>query len=747
MKSFLPLLLLVVACGRELALPEAPNDRTPPAVTAFAPAHAYAGWPLTITGERLGTRVDEVTVEFAGGAVARAESIDGNAVVVHVPLGAATGPLTLVTPAGRSAPTEAFVVDGRGAPANPQPLVQADLRPRLERVLERSEGLLLHDRDIYQRVATSLELGGEVRPVPGSEPLDIGVLDDAPVVLDSGAGCDADLVVVDALPAGPTERARIRLEEESTFTQVCYRPTTLAVGPSGLIAVAAWHTIWIVDPSAAQPVRATLTLSDDTVEFTSNLASAGSDRFVIGANNTLVVVAQTQGTWGLKAVDASAAIDGPFKALDATTDGRVAALSGYGEVGLFEVASASPYFLKTAPLSGSHEVISIALSDDGDNLVVADQAQGRVVTYTNIDSEMLPVGSVEVEGASRIDRASRGRWLVASLGGVAELAQRTGLLLGFVPIGAGLQGPVVRTGAPGEPDVVEVLSTSFHRIRRLEAAAFEEDARPLDVGTAVTSVAATFGAPGGRSLFVSIDEVGIEQYRGEDERRLLPFPARVVHGELHAVDAEERTLVVEAFVGAERVLAAWDLTQDAPPAPAPVSVGEQGYDFLHVGDERLLAVSLSGGFELLELAALRRGELVRVGAPVVLSDDSFLHLGSGISAGHAVVVGRSGPERTLHTWVLRLSDGALLTEWEAATGNAPTDELSFLPSLRFFASLTQFAGTTRFSIGTFDVESGVVGRGQPLLVLPGLNQRLAPTRTGERLYALDIDGDTLTLVQ
>lgn len=102
--------VLLSACQRDTSLPPRNGG---PRIASFTPASAYAGEPVVIAGAGFDADPQGDLVQFAG-AAARAESASDRQIVVRVPPGAASGPFTVTTKGGVSAPSTAFSYLGRG---------------------------------------------------------------------------------------------------------------------------------------------------------------------------------------------------------------------------------------------------------------------------------------------------------------------------------------------------------------------------------------------------------------------------------------------------------------------------------------------------------------------------------------------------------------------------------------------------------------------------------------------------------
>jgi hypothetical protein len=107
----------LAGCTRDLELPEPP---TSPVIASFAPAQAFAGQLVRVTGVHFAAAATENTVNFAF-ASARVERSEGGALLVRVPPDAGTGPITVTNREGTSAASATpFGYLGRGEPARLQ---------------------------------------------------------------------------------------------------------------------------------------------------------------------------------------------------------------------------------------------------------------------------------------------------------------------------------------------------------------------------------------------------------------------------------------------------------------------------------------------------------------------------------------------------------------------------------------------------------------------------------------------------
>jgi YD repeat-containing protein len=90
-------------------------------ITGFSPTSGFAGTSITITGSGFSPTLAENTVAF-NGRRADVTSSTPTAIVATVPVGAATGPVSVVTPTGSAVSNGVFTVVGGGALPN-QPLI------------------------------------------------------------------------------------------------------------------------------------------------------------------------------------------------------------------------------------------------------------------------------------------------------------------------------------------------------------------------------------------------------------------------------------------------------------------------------------------------------------------------------------------------------------------------------------------------------------------------------------------------
>lgn len=139
MKKLL-LLFPLVACARDLSLPQAGATAV---VTDFAPGRAFAGERLRVSGQGFDPVPARNQIHFAHGT-APGESFDpSGALIVHVPLDAANGPLAVATVAGLGAASAApFVYGGLGH------LRSGQLSTRLE-ALHRPPGIVAAGGDLW----------------------------------------------------------------------------------------------------------------------------------------------------------------------------------------------------------------------------------------------------------------------------------------------------------------------------------------------------------------------------------------------------------------------------------------------------------------------------------------------------------------------------------------------------------------------------------------------------------------------
>jgi hypothetical protein len=108
---------MLAGCSRDLALPSPP---TSPALTGFAPAAAYAGQLLRVTGSHFDADPASNTVNFAHASV-RGLRFDGTDLVVRVPADAGDGAITVGNRDGTSEPSpEPFDYLGLGEPRRGQ---------------------------------------------------------------------------------------------------------------------------------------------------------------------------------------------------------------------------------------------------------------------------------------------------------------------------------------------------------------------------------------------------------------------------------------------------------------------------------------------------------------------------------------------------------------------------------------------------------------------------------------------------
>ncbi|HET8539650.1 MAG TPA: hypothetical protein VFL83_07240 [Anaeromyxobacter sp.] len=101
---------LLAACSRDVTLPPEP---TAPQIRSVAPAAGFAGERIAIVASGLDAAPERNLVQFPS-AVARGESLAGDALVVRVPEDAGSGPITVESSGGVSAPSSPFAYRGLG---------------------------------------------------------------------------------------------------------------------------------------------------------------------------------------------------------------------------------------------------------------------------------------------------------------------------------------------------------------------------------------------------------------------------------------------------------------------------------------------------------------------------------------------------------------------------------------------------------------------------------------------------------
>lgn len=177
-------LLGASACSRELELPAGQ-----PRISTFSPLQAFYSDTLAVKGLNFDPVPARNTIEFSGGYSAPGDRFDADgALLVYVPFDVTEGPLTLVTPQGRSAPSDtSFVYRGGGHPAKGTQV--ADLKLR-------------HNANGLGASATEIFLASQLsRSVVGSVGLPIP-LGGKPLALTTGAG-GLLIVGLDQEAAGP----------------------------------------------------------------------------------------------------------------------------------------------------------------------------------------------------------------------------------------------------------------------------------------------------------------------------------------------------------------------------------------------------------------------------------------------------------------------------------------------------------------------------------------------------------------
>lgn len=473
MRHTLPALLALAACARDFTLPAKPQSQ-PPAIASFDPAHAHTGARITVTGANLGTRLEDVEVRFGRSAAVRplAVAADGISLEARVPEDATKGAISVTTAAGRGTSTAEFIFDGAGYLRRGQVVAEVDLSPQVEAAFLDYSGQVVMQEDQTFGRTLSVDRNGDavdlglpiVAMTPGP--------DGAVAVLDLFCDPEAEECTDDfrgnfRLFSASSQGEPIALNASGCGPNACYAKFVAVNGDATFAVVSGRETIWVVDVDAETATR----IATDRPLY--QVAWAGENRFLFvdsapaGGLRALTRDDNT-GAWTL-AAGFEVFTERSATAIAATPSGFAALGSDDGNVALLATAAAPFTIAQRIDTGSSSWITSVALSPDGERLVVTQSDANRAVIY-NIEPDPPVALAAHTLNAPAQAHGSSAGFHVAHRGGATVLGKATGAVVGRVPLLADLRSPRLRTASEGASavQVLEVASRTFGVALRLD---------------------------------------------------------------------------------------------------------------------------------------------------------------------------------------------------------------------------------------------------------------------------------------
>lgn len=631
--------LWAAGCGRDLAVPVA---KPQPTLDSFAPASAFFGDTVAVRASNLDrSHPENYSVEFPGGLSATPFAVDEQgALLVYVPFDVASeGPLVLVSPYGRSAPSAApFVYRGHGFPVRGTHVTDLQLR-------HRTPGLALAPGELF--VASQLArsaLGSVGSPVP---------LGGKPVAFTNVAG-GLLLAGLDEMAAGPVllDPATRAVVARGAAAGISQR--LLVPGPGGAAALAvavgedgggahfaqAWvragqnltgtarrlDGLWTAAGAALLPGGRLLVLGRRLDPVSGRLASGGMLVDLASPGSPLGWVAAPE---GLEPAGPAALYPpgAPTQLAVALTDGTVALLDGLG--------TANPTWLPDRIPTGARTPAAALVA-------VEDGAHAPLLLATLPDAGALVALSVPAR-ASLWAVALRGRpsALTAARGATQSLAfvaddDANGVdvvdldhqqWLGRVPFDAGIDSPA-GCGCAGvaPPSDGNLGSEVWFLARQLRAVLpidvnLLEPAPPIPLAAAASAPRGLVAGPDARIWVMHERELGVVSRSGEQLVTASDLAVPPTH---------------LAFPSADKVVVGSD--QDI--ALYTRAAGAQTY-------ARTAALRVPATGRLVVLRATAKGEVLGVWAAVDANNELGVIAHAELWTPAALAAGASGTRRAL----------------------------------------------------------------------------------------------------
>lgn len=722
-RSSLVLAMLVAACDQSLQLPAPPGEEGPPVISSFAPAQAFAGWPVRIEGAGFGSRAEDVQVRFGASAPVAARAADGTSIEAVVPADATTGTILVTTPRGSVRSEATFTFEGRGELARGRVLQEADLRPYLEDAVETPDGIAVLERSRYERAA---HLAFGVHPFSPEDPMAFAMADRRLAIVDR-ATCSLQLF----------ETALRELDETIPLGQggECGTLLSLAISGDSYLIVSLPHLLAGSISGAEPPVPVDLGTSSSS----DAVASLGDGRFLAADQEGLRTIEHDGAAWRARTIDSSHDFSDEILKLDAVPGVAAIAMTASRKLVLYDASVPDPILVREYETNWSVGAIEFALSADGRRLAVSLHQEGRIVLF-ELGAELVPVASYQAELPGGIHRASRGRFLVARLGGVVALSQQTGQEVESLEAPSNFAQPTLRRSPEGEGWVIDFAARGYDRVLTMKADLSEEATAPRTPSV----------APPLERVFAGRERADLFVVRAGEIRHVTPDAAdtedparRFVIGEddvgiYDVAVAPDASAVACVLVGDDTRIVVLDTATDFTADHIAPGIPTDSEDVrLAVAGGRLL-IAEEESLRILELAPARLGEEVVVGR----FDSSDLTL-MAVERGLALLTHqRDGEDRLA---ILRLSDGAVVAD-------APTtligwdDGLTISPSARFAWWLDLRATPRRVVGARIDAETGIAERSTLLVPTTRGVRWLVPLPDGERLVLLDVLRDRAYLV-
>ena len=786
MRRVSPVLALLAACGRDLVLPPVPQPQTiPPAVTSFAPGHAFAGALVRIQGRALAVSANDAEVHFgtSGAAHVTFVSGDGTEVDAVVPDEATTGPVVVASAAGRAVSAAPFKFDGAGHLRRGGRVVAvADLTPQALSVellpgSGRLAALLLDPQLVVERLPSGRTVLDDYGVY---DPLSLGRAGDT---LLFGDGCPqpctatgGELLSGELYALGDGLESKLDLPVLMSSSGALGEPIGVAGDPSARYVVVAGgdgEGGWLVDRALSPPNVAQLTGAG--IGAWEHVAWAAGDFFLAEGPYGVAVVDGARPDSALSGTFGPALGDARLSALAADGHGLAALGTNDGQVLFVDFTVASPavsdrFTLPTySPISAS--ITSLAFSEDGTRLAVSQGAAGRVTTLDARPLRRAPLATVALEGPRGVSAGPRGTFYVAVRGGAVALSSETGQVVSTVPLRADLRSPRRRVAACGDDVVVyplhpelDVAAVTFATIYRRDEhtlAPLPDQCQELLVpDQAPPPIGGLAAAPGLGELFVRhVDEVRRaaprEQREDQDQRWSLPPQGdRASDADLALSASPDGAAALLVYDGTRDyshgdLVAVLDSTKDwSKKSFQPRSFGLGGRLVSVAADDAgHLALLGDTALRVLDLAAALRGEETKVFADVPFDTATFSEVGTGVAQERLFVL-RNNEDGTGELTVFSLADGA--HGEPARLPLDPDDALTSFtvsPGGRRLWWLSGTGETRRLETVDVEPETGRVLDVEPAVPMAAGARELVASPDGEHLTVIDGDLDRVLLLE
>ncbi len=368
---------------------------TPLHVSSVWPPSAIEGVPVTLSGQGFDPVFSSNTV-FFNGVAATPTSGTSDALLVNVPLGALSGPVTVVTSAGTSNAV-AFTVLERSSSHIDEVVATIGTASGTKSVAVSGDGALCYSLGTDGDIVIPINLEDETTypsiPV-GDQPVAIVMHPGGALAYVANFG-SGSVSAIDVDPASGSFNSVV------TSLNVGANPTDLAIAPDGdrlAVANAGSSDVSIVDTDETSVAYNEVVATIGTASGSKSVAYSGDGTLYVGTNTSILVLEATAGT-GYE-VTATIGTTSGTKSVAVSGDGTMLfALTDAGELLVIDIQDGSSSENSVVATIGTTSgTKSVAVSGDGTLLYLVQEDSDEVII---IEVETIPgVGVTNPHGAA-----------------------------------------------------------------------------------------------------------------------------------------------------------------------------------------------------------------------------------------------------------------------------------------------------------------------------------------------------------